>query len=85
MTSPSEEKEEPDGPSLGSCLSGCLRGKPYAGSDEERSGDGQRPDHACSPCVGNQIRGQKIPSSSLTLVIGAPQQLTGSGDIFQHL
>jgi len=47
-------------PSLGSCLSRCLRGS-LCRSDKERSGDGQGPDHACSPCVGNQIRGQRYP------------------------
>jgi hypothetical protein len=81
----SEEEEEPDGPSLAPRLGAHHGGQPYAGSDENHSGDSQSPRHTCTPCGGSHINGQKIPSSRLTLNMGAPQHLVGSGDVFQHL
>jgi hypothetical protein len=80
-----EKEEESDSLSLVPCLGARHRGQPYAGSDKKHSGDGQRLDHACLPCGGNQMKGQKIPSSRLTMDIVAPQQLPGFGEVFQHL
>jgi hypothetical protein len=79
---PGKEEEEPDGLSA---LGGCHGGQRDAGRDDKRSGDSQCSDHACSPCGGNQINGQKIPASRLALDMDAPQHQQGRGEVFQQL
>ena len=83
---PGKEEEEPDGLSLAPlALGGCHGGQRDAGRDDKHSGDSQSPDHACSPCAGNQINGQKIPASRLALDMVAPQHQQGVGEVFQQL
>ena len=73
---PGKEEEEPDGLSLAPlALGGCHGGQR----------DSQSADHACSPCAGNQINGQKIPASRLALDMDAPQHQQGVGEVFQQL
>ena len=79
-----KEEEKPHGLPLRRRLRGRPRGESHAGRDEKGSGDREGPDHARSPCGGSHIKGQIIPSSRLTLVIGTPQHLPGIPAVFQH-
>ena len=53
--------------------------------DDNDAGNSDSPDHPRSPWGGSHIKGQKIPSSRLTRVIGTLQHLPGIHAVFQHL